>query len=200
MTDKTKAVIFDMMGVLIKEAHVIRDLLAPLVKSYLETARAAYKEYEFGIIDKAQFWSKLDSRSPDAIEKLFLNQLRLNDNVHEILSLFKRKYKLAVLSGLPTDWIERIVKEKNIRQYFDVIDYSGKSKLSKKQPEAFERLLNLLKKEPLEVYHIDDRPIYIETANKVGINTIWYDNGLWPCEVCTPKYKIHSLLDLKKIL
>ena len=108
-------------------------------------------------------WKKLDFKSYECVDWELL----------EYIKELKKKFKVYVLSDA-FDIVQDDETIKELQSIFDGFFVSYKEGLRKPHKEAF---LNLLKKtslSPEECIFVDDTIINVETARKMGINSLVY--------------------------
>lgn len=184
-----KAVIFDCGGVL----HTSTDYyttksickLFKISKSKYQKASQKYINLlATGKISEKTFWerfikdikskNKLPTKSP--WEKEYLARYKIHEDVINIVKKLKKLgYKTAVLSNtIPLH--AKINKQKGVYDYFDQVILSHKVGFRKPDPEIYFLTLKKLKIKASEAIFIDDKPINIETAQKIGFETILFLN------------------------
>jgi HAD superfamily hydrolase (TIGR01509 family) len=92
-----------------------------------------------------------------------------------IRSKLKPKYKIGIISNAGEDWVLKILGEKNI-QLFDDIVLSYKAGMIKPEPGIYELSVKNLGIEPEECVFVDDILRYCQGAEQLGMNTVWYQD------------------------
>ncbi len=210
----TKAVIFDMDGVMIdSEAyylfayqflmekhnqHITRDQL-------LETAGMAMDEFWQWMVDH---WStpmtieemqKLIYQEPMAqldYEDLKMPHLRL-----VLQELKKEGFKLAIASSSYMDLIEEMMQQLHIKDYFDVVCSGADFKESKPNPEIYIETMARLNVHPNHAYVIEDSIYGIEAGKASQAYVIAKEDKRFKMDQSEADYIASDLLDaLLKII
>ena len=197
-----KMVAFDLMGVLFTEPHIISNLLFPMLpepKDYF-LVKEQYNLYVVGRISHEEFWKGVLRKKDYVIfEKEYLNLLKLDEDFDDVIGYLKQKYKLGIISNLPHEWGEYLIKKHRLDQTFNPIIISGKVKVKKPDLEIY-RIFQRESKIPFnEIIFIDDRKLALKSAKSLGMRSVWFskeDNGF----NFTPDYTIRRLSELKEIL
>lgn len=94
-----------------------------------------------------------------------------------VVRLRELGYRLAILSNHGKEWIEYSEKKFDFQNLFDVCVYSHEIGASKPDSRAFEAVLDKLGAEAQECLFIDDSPVNIAGAQKLGFNTILFEDA-----------------------
>ncbi len=165
---------FDLMGVLVKERHVIRRGLAPFLISLGVDVRYSdlkklYSDYVVGKISEHEFHSVV----PPHAEKEFLDSLELNHGAKRVLQALREKgYKTGVITNLPGPWARYLINRIGVE--FDAVAISGEVGYKKPDARIYWVFLQMAGAEPEEVIFVDDRLENLETAQKIGMKTVFY--------------------------
>lgn len=141
---------------------------------------------ERGIISETEFYSALKNiiGKPVTLEQLKTawNEMIVDFQPQKIklLQELKSKYRTFLLSNTNIVHIERcneILAQKyhlsGLGELFEKTYYSYKTGLRKPESSIFELVLNSSNLVPSETLFIDDAAIHLETAEKLGINTLY---------------------------
>lgn len=104
------------------------------------------------------------------------NGRMVNYELLECVSELKNKYKTAMLSNIGSAGVRRFFPEGLLEKYFDPIIESGVIGYAKPEARAYEITADRLGVRLDECLFIDDREVYIEGAQHVGMKTILYEN------------------------
>lgn len=194
-------VIFDMIGVLTTEPHLvsvtIRNLLPELD---ITKIKENYEQYKVGEIINFQFWQNLGIKNPENIENTLIDQIKLREEVPQLLESLKDKVTLAILSNIPKEWGNSIIKKFKLTQYFDKILLSGDCGISKSNPKIYELLLKDLQHiSPNNMFFIDDDPKKLKVSKNFGIKTVWL-NKRKTDETYKPDFVINNLSEVTNII
>ena len=190
MTQKAKitAVLFDFGGVLAEEGFkdglqyiAIQNELDPDIL----IARAFRIIYETGfVLGKVRedvFWKALGEQfsmreRPEKWREVILSRFILRPWMLKAASDLK---KHRIVLGLLTDqchWLDELNKRDPFFDYFDHIFNSYYTHISKKDPQAFDRVSRKLQIPPENILFIDDHEAHILRAQHVGFQTILYQD------------------------
>lgn len=193
-----KLVIFDLMGVLFPE-----NILEKKIGSIVDRKRIISFEDATEFFIHAKFKNnrlmKIISKYLLKIEKLFLKRTIIDPESDEIISYLKNKYKLAIISDLPSNWGDYLINKYDLEESFDPILISGKENASKKDKKIFEILLERTNIDPKNMFIVDDKKINLKNAADFGIKTIWFKTQRDKFKF-NPDHTVTSLKELKKIL
>jgi HAD superfamily hydrolase (TIGR01509 family) len=194
-------VVIDFMGVLFREGLVLTNLLVPMFRPPLPLAeiRKRYRKLVTGEIPAEAFWMGMVPDHQKA-QEAYLERFELNDGV-EVLTELKKQYTLAVLSEIPAEWGDHLVKKFRLDRIFDTIVLSGAVGVTKPDLRIFEILIERLGKDR-PYYFIDDNPTNLRAASTFGWKTIWMRNRVFKPR--RPGLRadaiIEKLRDLEKLL
>lgn len=194
--------VFDLMGVLFKEGHLIRKGLHPflkergLKKSY-SWLKNLYLKYSRGKVAQEKFWKIV----PERLEKEFLDSLELTKNARYILKYFhsKNNVKAGLLSNIPKTWGEYLIEENEIEEYLTAVVLSGEYGNRKPESGLYEIFLEKTNTHPKDCYLIDDSLKNLKGAKSLSMKTVWKEDGIKDVDF-KPDFTIKDLKELKGIL
>lgn len=192
-----KMIVFDLMGVIFRQAHSIKDVFHPLVEDKVgyKKLKEVYKIYSLGEISQEEFWNFVGEKK----EKEGLDKIKKEDDILGVLKYLKGKdYKLGVLSNIPGPWGRYLLQKNKIKKYFDVIVLSGECGERKPRENIYKKFLTNIKTKPENCYFIDDKLRNLKEASEFKIKTIWRKIEEQDF-IFEPDYILLDLLDLKKI-
>lgn len=174
-----KAIILDMYGVILKQTG---DSFFEYVQQTFpdldpEEILKPWHKADMGEMSSLEMWTALGFQGDiEKIEKNYLDTIELNDGFLDFIKAVRLKYKLAIISNDSSRWSKYLREKFNINQYFDVISISGDLGIRKPDDRIFRLTIEKLAVRAEECMYIDDRRGYLETAKKVGINTILFNS------------------------
>lgn len=174
-----KAIILDMYGVILKQTG---DSFFEYVQQTFpdlnpEEILKPWHKADMGEMSSLEMWTALGFQGDiEKIEKNYLDTIELNDGFLDFIKAVRLKYKLAIISNDSSRWSKYLREKFNINQYFDVISISGDLEIRKPDDRIFRLTIEKLAVRAEECMYIDDRRGYLETAKKVGINTILFNS------------------------
>ncbi len=128
----------------------------------------------------------------------------------EIIKNLKKEYKVGILSNNVKEWVDRVLKNYQIENLFDVVIVS--SKIGVRKPNAFiyyEALKRLSVKPEEAVFIADEVAEDLVAAGGLGMKTIWLQTdytGWWReidkrvLEIYQPDATIENLKELISII
>ncbi len=167
-----KMVVFDLMGGLFDEPHIIKNVLSPLMKNKIsyKKLKKIYEKYSLGRISQREFQKTV----PEYIEKEAIDSVSLKkDMIKTIKWLRKKKYMLGILSNIPEPWGEYWIEKFKLKKYFDTIVFSGTYGKRKPDEELYRIFVEKAKIKPENCYFIDDKLENLKEARFFLMKTIW---------------------------
>jgi HAD superfamily hydrolase (TIGR01509 family) len=120
----------------------------------------------------------------DAGGVLYLNNngmAYINPELIEFIKANQEKYAFILISDTDLD-LDEILKKDGIDTLFKLVMTSGKTHLSKDEPEIYRQILFTMKLKAKEVVFIDNSQNFLDAAFALGINTILYDGDFTKTE------------------
>ncbi len=209
-----KAVIFDMDGVLIKTLGMHTGNESLLLKEHgINIEPHEIKARFNGFKDREMFDTLLlengvlhvsgKELSAKKWEKIY-NNLDLKEVVKSVEGAFelvdefyKNDYKLAIASGSPKHFIDKVVEIKEVKHKFQFLVSGEEVENGKPAPDVYLRASELLGVKPEECLVIEDSPIAIKGAKEAGMKVA----GFFPKDEEVNEgfldIRVDSLFDLK---
>ena len=163
-----KALIFDMDGLMIDSERL-----------YFQTEREMARKFNKTVEDKT-LW-KMMGRNPIESMKIFVRELGLSlsseealgmrnlimlnklktdlkpmPGLHHILDAFSGRLKMAVCTGAQEEFLDIVVDQLEIRNYFDALQSSDEIQKGKPHPEIYLKTCRKLKLSPKDCVVIED--------------------------------------------
>lgn len=170
-------IVFDCFGVLYQDAfrQFLDDhakILPEPREHYYELARAN----EQGYIEDVEFYRELSEATgirAYEIKKGFRSTESLNPHVVQLIHELRAsgKHKVALLTNIEREFLQRFLDNSNIGDLFDVILASSETPFIKPQREIFEALESRVDTPFSEWYFIDDTKDNVEAAASYGIKS-----------------------------
>jgi putative hydrolase of the HAD superfamily len=180
--DEIKLFVFDMGEVVIYNTRVLNKISDFLNISKEEFMTMALKSkidlLQTGDIKTQEFWNNFSNISGikiegDPLEKFF--RPRKNERIYELINFLKNKYR--VVCGTNTiDSHYYYLQKADYYSVFDKVYASNLMGYSKPQEEFFNYILKEENVKPEEVVFIDDSIENINSARKIGLKTILFDD------------------------
>lgn len=181
-----KWIIFDMCGVLIEDAyqHIFREVSKEKGYDHLtfmDEIREPLDKTMQGIISERDFFQiilkrfDLNFTIKELEEKLIAGFVKIEDTWKVVENLKDKGYKLAILSDMGKEMVEKEMNTLELRKYFDELIFSSETGYKKPQLELFKIALEKLNSKPEECIFIDDKKRNTDAAKKLHINTITFE-------------------------
>jgi len=178
---KFKAIALDMMGVVYPTGDDLRELLIPYLQRegielnrdvIIEAYRRSYRQGE----SATSFWENLGLAAPhEAIEARLMDLYELSPGARDFLDyLAANEVPTYSLSNDVAQWAIRRRKHLGIDHYFAGSVISGELGVPKPEPAIYQALAKLIPCSPPECLFVDDRPVNVEGAAKVGFATVLF--------------------------
>jgi 2-haloacid dehalogenase len=193
MKNNTKAIIFDLGGVLIdwNPAYVFDSMFADdeeKKKYFFENVCTPdWNENQDAGYPIQQATEELVAKHPDWKEHIEAFYGRwtemLGGPIHETVEIFRElkelnKYKFYALTNWSGELFPIALERYNFLHWFDGRVVSGDEKMRKPFPEFYQLLLNRYNLQPGESLFIDDNLRNVQAAEAIGIPTIHFQSPL----------------------
>jgi putative hydrolase of the HAD superfamily len=192
--------VFDLVGTLTTETHVISNTLADMLPGVsVSKIKSLYDLYKINKITNEEFWSGLDVKSKK-LEKEFLDKIVLKRGIKKVLKKLKRYYKLAILSNFPKEWGVYLTDKLQLDNYFDEIIFSGDYGVKKPHPLIYRYLLDKFSDiSPDKVLFVDDDLQDLESGKNYLMKTVWLRSDQKDSSYI-PNYVISRISDILKLV
>lgn len=170
-----KAVIFDCFGVLYLERQPGTN--HPLAESESVELRDLVHEGEYGLIDGDTLdtgIAKLTGRSVEDIKAHLVGEYARNVPLLRYAQALRPQLKVAMLSNISSDTIQRFFTMDERQKFFDEFIVSSEVGMVKPHPEIFEYTCERLGVDVSEAIMIDDIETNCEGARQAGLAAICY--------------------------
>lgn len=200
MNAERKIIVFDLMGTLFKEGHVVSRVLHPMLRA--EGSRISYKglkklwqKYERGEITRKE-WNK--TVSPH-IEKACLESFELDPLAKRtILRLKQQGYLAGILSNLPSQWGNFLVKKHKLA-YLHPITFSGDFGALKPNGELYADFIDSAQMHPHNCYFVDDQLVNLREGDLLDMHTVHIKREVSSLRF-KPDFTVECLDELPKLL
>lgn len=195
-----KTIIFDVGGVYMKGSFIdfvnkSRKLLNIDEKFYTDKEITFDEDFNRGKISAEECFKKYFSVPISDFEmkqiiKIWTTTWKPTSLMKKLIIKLKKNYQLAILSNSDPLNSPNYYK-KGWYQYFNPIILSHELGVLKPDPKIYQITLDKLKSKPEECLFIDDQMKCLDTAEKMGINTILFKS---PSQLVKDLKKINVLL------
>ncbi len=185
-----KAIIFDLGGVILTHKFEVTLIsLAEIFKIEEDKFLDVFKKYEdswvkgeisakkFALKFKQEFKSNLSLGTILKCWKdIYQQRTQVNKELISLIKKLRKKYKIYLLTNT-TDLHHNMNMKRAIFHHFDKIFASFLVGMRKPNKDFYEHVLKKIKVKPQECIFIDDRFENIETAQKLNINAILFEDN-----------------------
>ncbi len=183
-----KAVIFDSGGVYFnKGMWVAMETLSQKYNIPFQKIRETlllkyYNDLFSGKVNSKEYWEECMqelgfTESVSELNDLMINSFKINEGMDTLVKELRAKgYKTILLSDQILEFWKRLDKKFNLSKSFDLCIISAEIGLAKPDPAIYKFVLKKIEFSPKECIFIDDREDNLESAERIGINTILYEN------------------------
>jgi len=181
----TKAIIFDMNGVIIDDEAIHELAFNKVLEKYdFQLSHQEYFQYCMGKTDRLGFEIIAQNKNinidinraikdkNDYYLKLFPNHKKTYPDVIELIRSLSQNHKLGLCSGSVKEEVALVLKEFKVTDYFRAITTSEDITHSKPDPEPYlltAQKLNIL---PDQCLVIEDSPSGVQSAKGAGMTCI----------------------------
>ena len=207
-----KAILFDMDGVVIDSEKLYYQSEKKLLSQYdivfddsdwLNIRGCTEKQFYNLVYSKSNInipRNILISQGRKIIKKILTKKLQYMNGFSEIYSIFKQKYKLALVTSTGPKLVNHIDKLLSIRKKFDLIITASDTNLHKPNPDPYLIAMNRLNLKSNECIIIEDSIHGIKAGKAAGSYVIAIEGSIEKKFLMDADYIITSFYDLKNIL
>ncbi len=180
----TKAVIFDMDGVLVDNSKVHDETWKIVCKRYGKTSSEDKIKNIFGGTNKVFVEQLLGITDPQEIQKIakekealyrevFQKNIKAPDGLLSLLfELRKRNIRLAVATSGPTENLDFVLDNLDIRHFFDALIDESQVTEGKPNPEIYLKAAQKLNCDSKDCIAIEDSLFGIQAAKNAGMKVV----------------------------
>jgi len=173
-----KAIIFDFFDVIhhdyqkswLKERGLKREGGYAEASDLLDVGRIGFQEY-------LERFAELSGQTAADVAAQFQSLARVDDAVVAIIKKLHANYFTGLVSNAHSEELRPILERHNLADLFHEIIISSDVGVSKPDPAIFHLMLERLGVKPHEAIFIDDNPVNIEGAKKVGLHGICFTSA-----------------------
>jgi putative hydrolase of the HAD superfamily len=183
MSEKIKAIVFDLEGVLIKGIWDSWKKTDCFKDDKVLRKSGALKNFNLllrGKITESEYLNsikKLLKKPKKQLREEIRREFKKIVETEKILKKLKKNYKLFLLSNHVREWVKEIKKNHSFFELFEKEYFSFDFKTIKPEKKFFKLFLKEQKLKPSEIVFIDDSMENILKATSLGIKSIHFKNG-----------------------
>jgi epoxide hydrolase-like predicted phosphatase len=184
-----KGIIFDIGGVLVEVKiksfleHFVRQTGMNKEQLYsMIVMGGEWELFEKGLITEEKLKERIEKEhgiKPDVMDKMaddWRSTLKPVKETMEVVKKLRGRYKLVALSNVDEVTTKQCFEKFDLYRHFDEVVLSWRVHMRKPEPEIYEYVLKRMGLGPEEVVFIDNYPVNLPVARKMGIHTILYKN------------------------
>ena len=208
--DNIKAILFDMDGVVIDSEKLYSQSEKKLLAQYGVKFDESDWHYIKGCTEKQFYdlvYSKFNINIPrnqlidkgrNFLKTVFTQELEYMNGFNEIYSIFKKKFKLALVTSTGPELVNHINSLLSIYEKFDVVITSEDTTIHKPQPEPYLIAMERLQLKPNQCIIFEDSIQGIKAGKAAGSYVIALEGSLEKEVLTEADLIISSFYDLIK--
>ena len=142
------------------------------VSEAFETGEMTLDDY----LDRTIFYRTRSFSRSEFIEGMYGESRELPDTL-EFVSSLKGEYLLATLNNESRELSDYRIERFGLHNVFDAFFTSSYIGVKKPQEEIFRMALDVTQRKAEESVFVDDRPLNLDTARRLGLHTIAFENA-----------------------
>lgn len=185
-----KAVILDFGGVVFKNKPKETWIGT---KGTLDVDPKHWDDADLGLVDDVQLFDEIGEKynvSGETIKEWLFSRREANIELLDLLHRLKPEIKLAILNNGIKTLFHGYLDKYNIKEEFDVLVNSAEEGVKKPDPKIYLITCERLGVKPEECFFIDDDQKNLESAEKVGMKSIYFTN----VDTLKPEFKKLDLI------
>jgi len=208
--DQIKAILFDMDGVVVDSENLYSQSEKKLLAQYGVKFNQSDWYYIKGCTEK-QFYDlvyakfniniprdQLIDKGRNFLKNIFTQKLDYMNGFNEIHSIFKKQYKLALVTSTGPELVNHIDSLLSIYEKFDIVITSKDTTIHKPQPEPYLIAMKRLQLEPNQCIVFEDSIQGIKAGKAAGSYVIALEGSLEKEVLTEADLIISSFYDLIK--
>ena len=208
--DNIKAILFDMDGVVIDSEKLYSQTEKKLLAQYGVKFDESDWHYIKGCTEKQFYdlvYSKFNINIPrnqlidkgrNFLKMVFTQELEYMNGFNEIYSVFKKQYKLALVTSTGPELVNHIDSLLSIYEKFDIVITSEDTTIHKPQPEPYLIAMERLQLQPNQCIIFEDSIQGIKAGKAAGSYVIALEGSLEKEVLTEADLIISSFYDLIK--
>ena len=183
---KIRAVFFDLGGVILRteDPKPRTNLAKSIGLSYAEIDRLVFenessRKASLGFINEAEHWTNvaasldLPGSEVERLKHEFFAGDRIDTILLDLIRDLRKTCKVGVISNAWSG-LRAWMDDQNITQLFDDMVISAEVGFAKPDPRIYQAALQNLQVTPHESVFIDDMPVNVDAARKIGMQAVHF--------------------------
>ena len=189
-----RALVFDCFGVLYwDDLNRLYNLVSPAKFQDLNDIMHACDHGYIGRQDFLEQVAALAGISVEAVAAVMHDKHRRNEPLIERVRELKKRYRIGMLSNMGADTLDEIFGPDERAELFDAVIISSEVGMIKPSLDIFGLTLERMGSAAEDTVFIDDRPMNVEGAERLGIKTILFTtNEQFETELAALETAIHA--------
>lgn len=180
-----KTVLFDYAGVITPTKNNFEFALKNSKRFGLtpeDLMKLTYENWDeaaTGVLESSVFWGQIAGKlkiKPDELISLIIETFPIDERVIDIIRKTKENHATVLFSNQEKAWLEKVIDDNDLRGIFTYFVNSYNVGAGKPDPKIFIEALKITGSLPEETLLVDDSLENVETAKKLRINAIKFEN------------------------
>jgi putative hydrolase of the HAD superfamily len=198
---RKKLLVFDFIGTLTNEKHVVEEVIRPFVHKEVPYVRAEFELLLRGQITEPEFWYRVGIGDITKARKAINAAISIRKSIATMIKNLSETYELVLLTDFPQAWCETVLEDRGIGSYFKKRVYGSDIGTVKPDKALLERVLSLYPTiDPENITVIDNNPAALSSAREWFVKTVLIDNDTEYRSSVVPDAVIPDLIYLPKTL
>jgi len=189
MDMRIKFIICDLGGVyFVDGTSIALEKIKKLVKADEKLVDELFREspgkegylFRIGKLSSGEFWRIVSEKlkiGPDKISEIreiWHGSYKPNEGMKELIQNLRKKYKVVAFSNTMKERMDYLDRKYDVLKDFDNFVFSFQHGMTKRDPNFFKKMLEIIKADVEDCLFIDDKEIYLETARSLGMKTVLF--------------------------
>lgn len=184
-----KFIILDLGGVYFTDGTAIAlKKIKKLVKADEIVVDELFKEslgkegylFRIGKLSSEEFWKivseklSIPSGKVSKIREIWHSSYQSNKRMKELVQNLRKKYKVVAFSNTMKERVDYLDKKYDVLKDFDAFVFSYEHGMTKRNPDFFKKMLEIIGANVEDCLFIDDKEEYLNAAKSLGMKTIMF--------------------------
>ena len=139
--------------------------------------------FRIGRLSSEEFWKIVSEKLGISIDKVseirevWHGSYKPNKGMKELIQKLRKKYKVVAFSNIMKERADYLDEKYGFLKYFDVFVFSCEHGMTKRNPEFFKKMLEIIKANVEDCLFVDDKEDYLKVAKNLGMKTIMFKDS-----------------------